>query len=210
MIRIAIVDDHPLVRVGLRQFLSEHVDMRVVAECTNAREAMDVVRQEAADVILLDISMPGQSGVDALQAIRARAPKLAVLILSSFPEEHYAVTLLRQGASGYLAKDCEPEEIARAIRTVALGRRYVTASMAERLAGGLAGPLHTAAHEQLSDREFQVFLRLARGETIGHVAKSLSLSVKTVSTYRTRVMEKMGLQSNSDLTYYGLKNGLLQ
>jgi two-component system, NarL family, invasion response regulator UvrY len=154
--------------------------------------------------------MPGQSGVDALQAIRARAPKLAVLILSSFPEEHYAVTLLRQGASGYLAKDCEPEEIARAIRTVALGRRYVTASMAERLAGGLAGPLHRAAHEQLSDREFQVFLRLARGETIGHVAKSLSLSVKTVSTYRTRVMEKMGLQSNSDLTYYGLKNGLLQ
>jgi two-component system, NarL family, invasion response regulator UvrY len=210
MIRIAIVDDHPLVRVGLRQFLSEHVDMRVVAECTNAREAMDVVRQEAADVILLDISMPGQSGVDALQAIRARAPKLAVLILSSFPEEHYAVTLLRQGASGYLAKDCEPEEIARAIRTVALGRRYVTASMAERLAGGLAGPLPRAAHEQLSDREFQVFLRLARGETIGHVAKSLSLSVKTVSTYRTRVMEKMGLQSNSDLTYYGLKNGLLQ
>jgi two-component system, NarL family, invasion response regulator UvrY len=210
MIRIAIVDDHPLVRVGLRQFLSEHVDMRVVAECTNAREAMDVVRQEAADVILLDISMPGQSGVDALQAIRARAPKLAVLILSSFPEEHYAVTLLRQGASGYLAKDCEPEEIARAIRTVALGRRYVTASMAERLAGGLAGPLDRAAHEQLSDREFQVFLRLARGETIGHVAKSLSLSVKTVSTYRTRVMEKMGLQSNSDLTYYGLKNGLLQ
>jgi two-component system, NarL family, invasion response regulator UvrY len=210
MIRIAIVDDHPLVRVGLRQFLSEHVDMRVVAECTNAREAMDVVRQEAADVILLDISMPGQSGVDALQAIRARAPKLAVLILSSFPEEHYAVTLLRQGASGYLAKDCEPEEITRAIRTVALGRRYVTASMAERLAGGLAGPLDRAAHEQLSDREFQVFLRLARGETIGHVAKSLSLSVKTVSTYRTRVMEKMGLQSNSDLTYYGLKNGLLQ
>jgi DNA-binding NarL/FixJ family response regulator len=210
MIRIAIVDDHALVRMGLRQFLSEHVDMRVVADCATAREVMDVVRQEAADVILLDISMPGQSGVDALHAIRARAPKLAVLILSSFPEEQYAATLLRQGASGYLPKDCDPEEIAKAIRTVALGRRYVTASMAERLAASLSEPLQGAAHEQLSEREFQVFLRLAKGETISHMAQSLSLSVKTVSTYRTRVMEKMGLQSNSDLTYYALKNGLLQ
>jgi len=210
MIRIAIVDDHALVRAGLRRFLSEHVDMRIVAECASAREVMDVVREEAAEVILLDISMPGQSGVDALHAIKARAPHLAVLILSSFPEEHYAATLLRQGASGYLPKDCEPEEIARAIRTVALGRRYVTRTMAERLAAGLSEPLRKPAHEQLSEREFQVFLRLAKGETIGHMAQSMSLSVKTVSTYRTRVMEKMALQSNSDLTYYGLKNGLLQ
>ena len=210
MIRVAIVDDHALVRAGLRQFLSEHVDLRIVAECASAREVMDVVRQEAADVILLDISMPGQSGVDALQAIKARAPNLAVLILSSFPEEHYATTLLRQGAAGYLAKDCEPDEIVKAIRTVALGRRYITSGVAERLAADLAAPSPKAAHELLSEREFQVFLRLAKGETIGHMAESMSLSVKTVSTYRTRVMEKMGLASNSDLTYYALKNGLIQ
>ncbi len=210
MIRIAIADDHALVRAGLRQFLAESVDMRVVAECASARELMEVVRQEGADVVLLDIAMPGQNGVDALRAIRARAPGLAVLFLSSFPEEHYASTLLRQGASGYLAKDCEPEEIEQAIRTVALGRRYVTTRMAERLACGLAAARDGAAHESLSEREFQVFLRLAQGQTISHVADAMSLSVKTVSTYRTRVMEKMSLQSNSDLTYYALKNGLIQ
>jgi two-component system, NarL family, invasion response regulator UvrY len=210
MIRIAIVDDHALVRAGLRLFLSEHVDMRVEAECASAREVMDVVRREEADVILLDIAMPGQSGVDALHAIQARAPDLPVLILSSFPEEHYASTLLRQGACGYLPKDCEPQEIVDAIRTVALGRRYVSHTLAERLAAGLNEPLQTPGHEQLSDREFQVFLRLAQGETTGQMAQSLSLSVKTVSTYRSRVMEKMGLQTNSDLTYYAVKNGLLQ
>jgi two-component system invasion response regulator UvrY len=210
MIRIAIVDDHAMLRLGLRQFLSEHVDLRIVAECASAREVMDVVRQEAADVILLDISMPGQSGVDALHAIKARAPNLAVLILSSFPEEHYATTLLRQGASGYLPKDCDPDEIVRAIRTVALGRRYVTSNVAERLAARLGETMEKAAHEQLSEREFQVFLRLANGETLTHIAQGTALSVKTVSTYRTRVMEKMGLHSNSDLTYYALKNGLLR
>ncbi len=210
MIRVALVDDHAVVRAGLKQFLSEHVDLRITAEASNGREALDIVRQDLADVILLDISMPDQSGVDALQAIKARAPDLPVLILSSFPEEHYATTLLRQGAAGYLGKDSDPEEIVKAIRTVALGRRYVTPAVAERLAAELSAPAGKAPHEQLSEREFQVFLRLAKGETIGHMAQSMSLSVKTVSTYRTRVMEKMQLQSNSDLTYYALKNGLIQ
>jgi len=161
-------------------------------------------------VMLLDISMPGQGGVDTLAAIRARAPDLPVLILSGFAEEHYATALLRQGASGYLNKDCDPEEIVRAIRTVYRGRKYVSASMAERLAESLGGSGDKAPHELLSERELQVFLRLAQGETIGHMAESMSLSVKTVSTYRTRVMEKMQLESNSDLTYYALKNGLIQ
>ncbi len=210
MIRVAIVDDHAVVRAGLRQFLSEHVDLRVVAEAANGQEALDIVRQQLADVLLLDISMPGQSGVDALLAIKARAPELPVLILSGFPEEHYAMTLLRQGASGYLNKDCDPEEIVKAIRTVSLGRRYITGGVAERLAEGLAGGGEKPPHEMLSEREFQVFLRLAKGETIGQLAQSLSLSVKTVSTYRTRVMEKMALSSNSDLTYYAMKNGLIQ
>ena len=210
MIRIAIVDDHAVVRAGLRQFLSEHVDFRVVAECATARAALDVVRQELADVILLDISMPVQSGIDALAAIKARAPDLPVLILSGFPEEHYAITLLRQGAAGYLNKDCDPEEIVKAVRTVAMGRRYITAGVAEHLATTLTADDERPLHERLSERELQVFLRLAKGQTIGQMAESMSLSVKTVSTYRTRVMEKMGLASNSDLTYYALKNGLIQ
>lgn len=210
MIRVAIVDDHAVVRAGLRQFLSEFVDIRVVAEAANGREALEIVRGDLADVMLLDISMPDQSGVDALAAIKARAPDLPVLILSSFPEEHYAMTLIRKGAAGYLRKDCDPEEIAKALRTVVLGRRYITATLAERLAAGIMSEGHAPPHEQLSEREFQVFLRLAKGETIGHIAESIFLSVKTVSTYRTRLMDKMHLESNSDLTYYALKNGLIQ
>jgi DNA-binding NarL/FixJ family response regulator len=211
VIRVAIVDDHAMVRAGLKEFLSTEVDMRVTAECSNAREALDVVRQEQADVILLDISMPGNSGVDALQAIKLRAPNLPVLMLSSFPEEHYATTLLRQGAAGYLNKEADPEEITRAIRTVALGRRYLSSTVAERLAAELVEPgRQKAPHELLSEREFQVFLHLAKGETVGAIAKSMSLTVKTVSTYRSRVMEKMALNSNSDLTYYAMKNGLIQ
>jgi two-component system invasion response regulator UvrY len=201
MIRIAIVDDHAMVRAGLRQFFADQADFCVAAEACNGREALDIV---------MDISMPDQSGVDALVAIKARAPELPVLILSGFPEEHYATTLLRQGASGYLNKDCDPEEIVKAIRTVCRGRKYITAGVAERLAEGLSGGGETPPHEQLSERELQVFLRLAKGEAVGHMAISMSLSVKTVSTYRTRVMEKMKLESNSDLTYYALKNGLIQ
>jgi two-component system, NarL family, invasion response regulator UvrY len=210
MIRIAIVDDHAIVRAGLRQFLSEDMDFEVVGEAGNGREALELVRRGDVDVMLMDLSMPDQSGVDALQAIKARAPDLPVLILSGFPEQHYATTLLRQGASGYLNKECEPSEIAEAIRTVARGRRYITPAVAELLADQLDGGTNKAPHETLSEREFQVFLRLAKGETIGHIAQGMSLSVKTVSTYRTRVMEKMKLESNSDLTYYAMKNGLIQ
>jgi two-component system, NarL family, invasion response regulator UvrY len=210
MIKIAIVDDHAVVRSGLRQFFADQIDFTVVAEAANGRDAMEIARNIELDVLLMDISMPDQSGIDALIAIKARWPELPVLILSGFPEEHYATTLLRQGASGYLNKDCDPEEIVRAIRTVARGRKYITASIAERLADGLTGNNDKLPHEHLSERELQVFLRLARGETIGNMAVSMSLSVKTVSTYRTRVMEKMNLESNSDLTYYALKNVLIQ
>lgn len=209
MIRIALIDDHAMVRAGLRQFFADEVDFQVVAEAASGDEAVDIVRRGDVDVIVLDISMPGQSGVDALAAIRARAPELPVLILSGFAEEHYASTLLRQGASGYLNKDCDPDEIIKAIRTVARGRKYITATMAERLAEGLSSPVDKAAHELLSERELQVFLRLAQGETVGHIADGLCLSVKTVSTYRARVLEKLKLQTNSDLTYYAVKNGLI-
>jgi two-component system, NarL family, invasion response regulator UvrY len=190
MIRIGIVDDHAIVRSGLRQFLSEHVDLRVVGEAANGREAIDLVRAHEIDVLLMDLSMPGQSGIDALAMLRAKAPDMGILILSGYPEEHYAINLIRQGASGYLNKDLTP-------------------AVADLLAQQLNRKDDAPAHEQLSEREFQVFLKLARGETAGDIAKSLSLSVKTVSTYRTRLMEKMGLSSNSDLTYYALKNRLI-
>jgi DNA-binding NarL/FixJ family response regulator len=210
VIRIAIVDDHAMVRAGLRQFFADQSDFAVVAEAANGREALDVVRRGGIDVLVMDISMPGQSGVDALAAIKARVPELPVLILSGFPEEHYATTMLRHGASGYLNKDCDPEEVVRAIRMVARGRKYITAGVAERLADALGDGSGKLPHELLSERELQVFLHLAQGETIGHLAEGLSLSVKTVSTYRTRVMEKMGLSSNSELTYYAMKHGLIR
>jgi DNA-binding NarL/FixJ family response regulator len=210
MIKVAIVDDHAIVRSGLRQFLSEHVDLRVTGEANNGNDALELARAGDVDVMLMDISMPNQSGVDALQAIKSRFPELAVLILSGFPEAHYAAALLRQGASGYLNKECDPEEIVNAIRTVARGRKYISAAVAELLADGLAGGLERPPHELLSERELQVFLRLAKGETIGHMAEAMFLSVKTVSTYRTRVLEKLKLTSNSDLTYYAMTNGLIQ
>lgn len=210
MIRIVIVDDHAIVRAGLRQYFSTQVDLRVTGEAATGREALDLVRRGDLDVVLMDLSMPDQSGVDALAAIKAREPDLPVLILSGYPEAHYATTLLRQGASGYLNKECDPEEIVKAIRTVVRGRKYITPAVAELLADGLGGDQDKPLHEQLSEREFQVFLRLAKGETVGGIAEHMSLSVKTVSTYRTRVMEKMKLASNSDLTYYALKNGLIQ
>ncbi|WP_027475938.1 response regulator [Curvibacter gracilis] len=209
MIRIGIVDDHAIVRSGLRNFFADHVDLRVVGEAGNGREAIDLVRTTEMDVLLMDLAMPGQSGLDALAMIRAKAPDVGILILSGYPEEHYAMNLIRQGASGYLNKECDPAEIVEAVRTIALGKRYITRTVADLLAQQLGRKDDVPVHEQLSEREFQVFLKLARGETAGDVAKSLSLSVKTVSTYRTRLMEKMGLASNSDLTYYALKNRLI-
>lgn len=188
MIQVGIVDDHAIVRSGLRQYLSEHVDVRVVGEAANGREAIDLVRNTAVDVLIMDLSMPGQSGLDALAMLRAKSPDTGILILSGYPEEHYAMNLIRQGASGYLNKECEPSEILEAIRTIALGRRYITPVVAELLAQQLYRKDDAPVHEQLSEREFQVFLKLAKGATASEIAEILSLSVKTVSTYRTRLM----------------------
>ena len=208
-IKIAIIDDHALVRSGLRGFFTDQPDIEVVAEASDGAQALEVVRQHQLDVLILDISMPKQSGMDVLTRIQAHAPDLGILILSGYPEEHYAVSLLRRGISGYLNKQCEPEDVLAAVRRIAGGNRYITPQIADLLAGQLNRPHDAAAHEQLSSRELQVLLRLAKGETVGDIAQSLFLSAKTISTYRTRVLEKMGLASNSDLTYYALKNGLL-
>ena len=210
MIRIGIVDDHAIVRSGLRNFFADYVDLRVVGDAANGREAIDLVRQFEMDVLLMDLSMPGQSGLDVLGMIRAKAPDVGILILSGYPEAHYAVSLIRQGASGYLNKECDPEQIVDAIRTIALGKRYITPTVGEMLADNLHRRDDAPLHEELSKREFQIFLKLAQGVTPTEIAHSLSLSVKTVSTYRTRLMEKMNLSSNSDLTYYALKNQLIE
>ena len=210
MIRVGIVDDHAIVRSGLKQFIGDQVDLRVTGEASDGAGALQLARGGEVDVLVMDVAMPDQSGVDALAAIKARFPELPVLILSGYPEAHYATTLLRQGASGYLNKECDPEEIVRAIRTVAHGRRYITPVVAELLADQIGGPGDRPAHESLSERELQVFLRLARGETVGDMAESMKLSVKTISTYRSRVLDKLRLHTNSDLTYYALKNGLIQ
>lgn len=210
MIRVAIVDDHAIVRTGLRQYFSELGDIEVVGEAANGREAQTLVRNGGIDVLLMDISMPGPNGVDVLRNIKAHFPELPVLILSGFPEEQYATSLLRHGASGYLNKECEADEIAAAIRTVAAGKRYVTATVADMLAAQLNRDMEKPPHELLSERELQVFLRLAKGETVSVIADSLALSIKTVSTYRARILEKLALSSNSDITYYALKNGLIQ
>lgn len=210
MIRVAIVDDHAIVRTGLRQFLTELGDIEVTGEAGNGRDAQTLARSGNVDVLVMDIAMPGQNGVDVLRSIKAHAPDLPVLILSGLPQEHYATSLLRHGASGYLNKECEPEEIATAIRTVAAGKRYITPAVADLLAGQLNRDAEKPPHELLSERELQVFLRLAKGETVSAISEALALSIKTVSTYRARILEKLSLSSNSDITYYALKNGLIQ
>ena len=209
MIKVGIVDDHAIVRSGLKQFFSEQVDLRVAGEAASGREAIDLVRTHALDVLLLDLDMPGQSGIDALGMIKAKAEHVGVLVLSGYPEHQYAVPLIRNGASGYLNKACEPSEIATAIRRVAQGSRYITPAVAELLATQVITPPTSGLHEQLSARELQVFLKLAQRKTAGEVASELSLSAKTVSTYRARLMLKLQARSNSDLTYYALKHRLL-
>jgi DNA-binding NarL/FixJ family response regulator len=210
MIRVAICDDHQIVRAGFRQFFADASDIEVVAEASSGREALDIARKEVCDVMLLDISMPGQSGIDTLRTIKQGQPELPVLILSVYPAQEYAINLLKMGANGYLSKECDPDELMKAVRTVATGRRYVSAAVGEILAQGFDHGPATHAHTELSDREFQVFLHLAKGESVSDIAVKLCLSVKTISTYRTRVLEKMALHSNSDLTYYALKNNLME
>ena len=208
-IRVGIVDDHAIVRSGLRGFFDEQPDLIVVGEAANGAEATQLVRQTPMDVLLMDLSMPGQSGIDALVNIRAKSNTIRILILSGYPEEQYAMNVMRMGANGYLNKECEPEEIVKAIRLVAQGRDYVSPTMADLLLQQLNRTATGPQHEQLSEREMQVFRHLAKGESVTNVAETLSLSVKTVSTYRTRIMEKMALSSNSDLTYYALRHQLI-
>jgi DNA-binding NarL/FixJ family response regulator len=211
-IRLLIADDHQIVRAGLAQFIAEQGDMTIAAEASTGDEVIDLVREHEFDVILMDISMPSKNGIDTLRIIRQTRPDLPVLMLSGYPEQHYAVNLLRAGASGYLAKDAPPAEMIRAIRVVARGSRYLSETAAELVSVELTRPEGSAKpmHESLSEREFQIFRKLAAGQSATAIGQELHLSVKTVSTYRSRVMEKLNLKTNADLTYYAIKNALLE
>ena len=201
MIRIAVVDDHAIVRLGLRRYLDEQSGLRVVAEAANGAETIDLLRREAIDVMLLDIAMPERSGIEVLASVRARAPDLPVLVLSGYPAHVYAELVRRHGADAYLEKGCEPEYIVATIRQIHADRHDTGQHLAATAA--------KAAHERLTPHEFEIFLRLARGDSNLAAARGMSLSPATVSKYRSRVLLKLGLSSNSDLTYYAVKNGLL-
>ncbi|HSB73459.1 MAG TPA: response regulator transcription factor [Candidatus Methylomirabilis sp.] len=209
MIRIVIVDDHTVVRRGLKQILSEESDMAVVGEAHNAQDMLTLVRKQACDVIVADISMPGRSGLDVLKELKQDRPKLPVLVLSMHPEDQYAVRALKLGASGYMTKESAPEELVKAIRKVVSGGRYVSPSLAEKLALDLAVDTERPVHETLSEREHQVFTMIAQGKTVKEIADELALSVKTISTYRTRILEKMAMKNNAELIHYAISNRLV-
>ena len=207
--KVMIADDHALFRAGLRSLLEETGEFEVVAEACNGEDALKAVREREIDVTLLDLSMPKQSGIDVLKRMKSLKPDMAVLILSMYPEEQYAVNMLRSGASGYLTKESAPEQVVTALRTVRKGRKYISGEVAELLAE-TPDASTTPLHGTLSQREFQIFCKLSAGQSVSEVAAELFLSVKTISTYRTRVLEKMGMHSNADLTYYAIKNGIIQ
>ena len=209
MTRILIADDHALVRAGLRQLLlDEHPGIHV-AEAASGQQSLDLLREGEFDLLILDINMPDRGGLDILKHVRTAHPGTKVLVLSGYPERQYAVNVLRAGASGYLSKDGPPEELARAVAQVLAGRRYVSASIAELLVAELDADSDRPLHAGLSEREFQIFCKLADGRSVSQIATELSLSVKTVSTYRTRVLEKMSFRSNADITSYAVRNGLV-
>ena len=207
--RVFLADDHALFREGVKSLLAEESDLVVAGESGSAKETLQRIRSECFDVLLLDISLPDGSGIDLLHQIRPHKPDLPILILSMHPEEQYAVSLLRAGASGYIAKDAVPQQVVQAIRTLLQGRKYISPVVAHILAEDV-GSDRRPAHEQLSEREFQVFCKLAAGRSVGKIAEELFLSNKTVSTYRARILEKMNAKSNADLTYYAIKNGLIE
>jgi two-component system, NarL family, invasion response regulator UvrY len=211
MIRVLICDDHMIVRQGIRQSLAEAADIAVVAEAADGPLALRQLREGSIDVLLLDIALPGRDGLDVLRQVRAEHPKLPVLVLSTYPDRQYAVRSLKLGASGYLNKSADSEQITAAVRRVARGRRFITATVAELLAAAL-GPAggsddERPLHELLSHRELQVFGQLAQGRSVGEIAKDLSLSSNTVSTYRARILEKTGTRNDVELALYAMRQG---
>lgn len=210
LIRLGLFDDHDIVRAGFRYILNQHSDINIVAEGGTGREALAAIRANDLDVCLIDLSLPDLSGIDVLRQAKGSRPELAVLILSAFSEEQYGLNVLKAGASGFVSKELAPDQLVSAVRTVAAGRRYVSPKLAELLAAGLTHDIEQPAHLRLSEREFQIFSKLAVGKSVTEIANDLCLSTKTVSTYRARLLEKMNFKTNADLTQYAVKNNLMQ
>lgn len=208
-IHVLIADDHAIVRQGLRQILSETDDLIVTGEADDGTEALQLARQQTWDVFLLDVSMPNRNGIDTLKQLKKEFPRLPVLILSMHPEEQYAVRALKAGASGYLTKQSAPEQLVTVIRQVAGGKKYLSPAVAQQLVEALSDDSEKRPHERITDREYQVLIMIAAGNTLTQIAEKLNLGVATVSTYRARLLEKMTLKSTADLIRYGLENGLV-
>jgi two-component system invasion response regulator UvrY len=209
MIRVIIADDHTVVRKGLKQILLEGFPNATIEEVADAGDLLNKVVTAEWDVVISDLSMPGRSGLDALQQIKQSFPKLPVLILSVHSEEQYAIRVLKAGAAGYLNKDSAPEELINAVQRVLMGKKYITQSIAEKLATTLDHDAEKHPHEYLSNREFDILKQIASGKSVSEIANNLSLSITTVSTYRARIMAKMGMKTNADLTLYSIENNLL-
>jgi two-component system invasion response regulator UvrY len=210
MASVLIADDHAMVRAGLRRWLEQDPAIDTIGETASGGETLERLRAGAWDLVVLDINMPDRSGIDILAHIRSGHPKTRVLVISAFSEKQYAIYALRAGAAGYMAKDQAPEEFMRAIHAVLAGRRFVSATLAEMLVGALDEPADQPLHATLSQREFQILCKLAVGRSVSEIARELCISVKTVSTYRARILEKMKFSTNADLTAYALRNGLMQ
>ncbi len=210
MIRILIADDHAIVRHGLKQIIEDSGEMHVVAEADSGIEALRKMREITCDAVLLDISLPDMSGVDVLKQIHAEKPHLPILILSVYPEDQYAMRLIKAGAAGYMTKESAPSEVVKALLRVAGGKKYISPAVAEILANGFGTAGEKLPHQLLSDREYQIFLLLASAKTVTEIADALALSVKTISTYRSRILEKMRLSNNAELMRYAVDNRLAQ
>src|SRR5260221_3641782 len=207
--KILLTDDHAVVRQGLKLILADHFKKAVFGQARNATEALMRLTKENWDVMVLDITMPGRSGLDILQDVKRLRPRLPVLVLSMHPEDQFAVRMLKAGAAGYLTKESADEELVGAIKKVVGGGRYITAELAERMESYLTNDVHKAPHERLSNREFLILRMIASGKTVGQIGRELSLSVKTISTYRARLLKKMDMKSNSELTHYAMQTKLV-
>jgi len=210
MLKILIADDHPIVRQGLKQILSEEFEIEALGEAQNSQEVLELVRKKDWDIVVLDITMPGRGGIEVLKELKTQKPKLPVLILSMHPEDQYAVRVLKAGAAGYLTKESVQDELVKAIKKILGGGKYVSPSLAEKMAFDLETKTEKPLHETLSDREYQVMLLIGSGKTVSQIAEKLSLSAKTIDTYRTRILEKMKMKTNAELMHYVIKNKLVE
>jgi two-component system invasion response regulator UvrY len=210
IIKILIADDHAIVREGLKQILADTKDIAVTGEAENGSDAIKLVRKDGCDVLLLDISMPDRSGIEVLKQIKKESPRIAVLMLSMHREDQYAIRSLKAGAAGYLNKQSAPDQLVEAIREVAAGRKYISPALAQELANQVGDDRNVPPHETLSDREYQTLMMIAGGKTVSDIALELSLSVKTISMYRSRLLQKMKLRNNAELTHYAIRNRLVE